>query len=370
MTFFPKTKNELKNIFINNYSNVYKFPLTAPLPGITLNNNQTYQCFRNASMYFLYRMQNEIWDNIDVLRTDISNITTFTDAEFNQYLIIQTMIELMDDAFINTLYTSDSIETKRTKFLDSRLELLKDFTHKQKYDYGLLRNHRRERNDEIYRELSNGDATEEASLRASVRLQDGGISREFINNFITIRRFLNLSIDFTNNISSNTSNSNYIIVNVDPKIDISSFIVNKNNYVDKKNSKNEYYKLVGILYDCPDGVAHQVASVCFACDCDLPTPTHIFMDDHTKKVMKLDSTFNKNNLTYGCETDKTKVDILLYEKVTVRPNLQDKINQYLTTQGNATNSFVAYGGGFNYEKKYIKYKNKYLSLKKLFNSYQ
>jgi hypothetical protein len=304
-------------------------------------------------------MQNEIWENIDKLRTDIAKITTFGDAEFNQYLIIQTLIELMDDTSINSLYSTGTLEQKRTNFLDSRFDLLKDFTDVNKYNYGLLRNYKASRDIQL--------ATDIGVVGMGFDFGNGGISREFVDNFIGVRRFLKLSVDIVEDISSSNSNVNYFIVKPPAKVDISNFIFNNHNYIDKKNGNNEFYKLVGVLYDCPDGIGHQVTSVCFSCDCDLPNPKHIFMDDHQKVVMKLDNTFNKKNLQWGCKTHDIKVDILLYEKVSVKSMLQYNINQYKESIGQSK-TFVAVGGGnIDYKNKYIKYKNKYLTLKNMYN---
>jgi hypothetical protein len=362
------SKNELKNIFIVNYPNVFVKPSGANVPGITLNNNQSYQCFRNAAFYFMYRMRAEIWNNIDNL--NMGPVASMSDSDFNLYLITQTFIELMDDQIINRVIPgSDSIQKKRTTFIDSRFDQLKGESGLAKYSfYGLL-SYNQQRKQQVRQDfvapgmLKNiNDSSMDSMLNLNI---NGGVSQEVLDHFLTTRLYFSNAnllypIKELTNISTISTNPNYIMVNMSSQPKISDFITNIHNYVDKTNANGINYKLVGILYDCLNGVPHQISSVCFGDNCNLPTPKHIFMDDHHKNVMDLSNPFDLSKLKWGCAIE-TRVTYLLYESDNAVTGLKSKIDSYLAASlGNHSNSFQI---GGDYYQKYLKYKNKYIELK-------
>ena len=132
----------------------------------------------------------------------------------------------------------------------------------------------------------------------------------------------------------------------------------------------ETYKLVGILYDCPNGITHQVTSVCYGDKCINHDPTyikHTFIDD--KKII-MNKELNPSNfkiradtsLEWGCKNRGINIMCLLYENILVVEQLQKSIDNFLLE--NSLSYPVVIHGGSKYKNKYLKYKNKYLNLKK------
>jgi hypothetical protein len=373
------TKDELKRIFISNYNSTHGMGISS-----SLNNNMSLQCFRNSSYYLLSRVQSDIWDSIDTL--PVKTWATMTTDEKNLYIYIQTFIELMDDQIINRLGNcatpgltfkvpckSSIIEEKRTNFIDTRLN-----------------------------SINTTNANKHTSLGVQIYgLPNGGYSSAVVSflktNYLKNIQIINLK-DVDTNLKKNfdilglTNLSNYILIKLEEEEDGTytypdgpSFPIPGESLPDtnkvyplindiklkkfNKHGTDHDYKLVGMLYDCPVGIAHQVTSLCYGDKCLETPPEHIFHDDKkkfTKKLITSDFTSGKNSgLDYGCATGKKQVLYLLYEKLSVQAELQAKITAFITANPDLSDIVIKGGGMDKYYSKYLKYKQKYLQLKKL-----
>jgi hypothetical protein len=369
----------LKTLFISNYGNSYGVPAGRPYPGISLYNNRLYQCFRNAAFYFLNRMQSEIWRGIGRLPA----VPPTTDPDFDQYLIIQTFVEIMDDGIINRLYPgADAIERKRTNFIDDRFQQLRIPQADSKYsNYGVLsRTNLQAKHQQSARSM--GFVDDPTTNKTAVQIAEGmgllgpgGLTMDVFIEFLENRIYFRSHTAESNNLPNiplttieplNTTQDYIRIKKIGDILSINDFITNIGNYRTIQNTNGEGYRLVGVLYDCAN---HQITSVCFGNDCDLANPRHIFMDDHVKHVKQLSAPFNQAGLQYACTTGYVNVQYLLYEKVSVRADLQAEIQAFISSNGiHRTTPFVVVGGGNNdYYSLYQKYKNKYLQLKNKLN---
>ena len=364
------SKDELKQLFIFNYKTTFGNGEI-----MALNNNDGYQCFRNAAFYLLLRFQKKIWDLIDTLPVAINFNSLGSDDDKNKYLVIQTLIELMDNTIINRLISVGTIEKKRTTFIDNRLDIFIT-TPSNKYQLlGLLNKYSQAYFTEIASILGMSVADYKAIAGTA-----GGQSSNVINFIVTnIFNTSNISLDIkptlldiSNNIVSETNNYLLYKINTVLAKDIYSDL---NTYKLLTNSTGETYKLVGILYDCG---THQITSVCFGSQClDIKADgyvTHNFIDDNlfikNKSLNPNDYELGKvTGLNYSCRTaSNLKVDYVLYEKVQAVTELNTEINSYLTTNNLTVTDLVIHGGGNNdeyYKLKYLKYKAKYLKLKNI-----
>ena len=130
------------------------------------------------------------------------------------------------------------------------------------------------------------------------------------------------------------------------------------------------YKIVGITLNC--GNRHSISALCYGTDCD--TKTFTVLNDLTRNV---------NNLLTGpfkfgdhCSSDINviKIETILYEKNDVVSKIEIKINTDIPSIIKKRFPRVRlqidlpkiHGGNINdiYYKKNLKYKEKYLSLKK------
>jgi len=350
------SKDTLKTLFINNYNNSYGVPSSSPYPGLSLHNNKGFQCFRNAAFYMVNRMQSELWNGIDRLP-----VLPTSDKDKNQYLIIQTFVEMMDDRIINSLYSSGTIEFKRTEFIDERFKQLLNVTDSSKYiSYGVQEpKYETARNNELLTFMSMAD------LRANGMLNKGGNSQDVLVEFLVNQVYFNSTSLSGFPAGQITGTTDYIKISLSEPVD--NFIKKYITYKTITNNLNEPYRLVGILYDCPYSTTHSITSVCFGDHCDLDDPTHIFMDDDLKIKKNLGPSFNRNGLQWSCgDAGKSmNVGFLLYEKKSVRARLQKQIQDFIDANNIVRSSpFVVVGGGNkDYFTLYQKYKNKYLQLK-------
>jgi hypothetical protein len=374
MTDNSFNKNELKSLFIHNYNSKNGASISS-----SLNNNMSYQCFRNAAYYLLSRLQLDIWNLIDTLPN--INTTPFaglTPDNINLYTIIQTFIELMDDNIIASLGIGTTIEIQRTYFLDNRLESLNTHNNNKYSALGVLKS--------IYK-------------GSYMKSSSGGTSPTVINFFQT-KFFKDLkisNIDYDDRFKFIKKNidglnisipSNYILFKFNygsnenlPSPDemfsrINSFKIKK--FIQTDNSISNY-NLVGILYDCPKGIGHQVTSICYQPNCTSSLPIHNFHDDQHKILNKeLNSVDFKigtdTGLKFGCKNQGIGIQYVLYEKTCVKDILQGKIDEFIrsnpadypvSTNFSFPSGVIIKGG--DYKNKYLKYKQKYLQLKNSIN---
>lgn len=365
------SKDELKKIFIFNYKDTFG---TGKV--MSLNNNQTYQCFRNAAFYLLMRYQKVIWNLIDTLPTVANFAEIVSDVDKNKYLIVQTLIELMDDTIINRLMSDEkdnTIEKRRTSFLDNRLENFKTDDHLKYSNLGLLTTYR----DAYLTQLASTLVMEKEEVEL---WGNGGISSEVVefilaNIFNNNTKFKTLS-KFTdiNETEFGDSNPDYVLFKFGDTA-VSDIFGSINDKKLLTSSTGERYKLVGLLYDCPNGIAHQITSLCYGNQClDNDASGYIkhnFFDD---QKMLPNKTLNPANfrprvdtgLQWACKNGGIIAQLVLYEKVSAVEQLDVEIKTYLGSKTLKYDSLVIHGGGKNdeyYKLKYHKYKMKYLKLK-------
>ena len=363
------TKDELKFLFMDNYRHnhkIYRLP--------ALNNNLGNQCFRNASFIFLSRMQYVIYGMLCILNDDLTK-----NEDFNKYLIIQTLIELMDNIIIENLINSNSaIAQKRTTFLDNRLDeyrfnegypdnigalyvtkqleglqptldlsnIQKMIEYKIKYlkngIFGLLQ-YRKARDE--YQHILFGTVVDSVSGGNSYDVIDYLINNVFHKESIFIS---------TDRTAQEEPHKIYTIYNtnmkgVQIKGDIERYKIKTNTTTKDK------YKLVGILYNCE---RHEFASICFGDNCE--TRMHTFINDATVS-------FKEITEKVGCSSNINTTVSLLYENEIVQDHmnqefLKNPLFEGLRKEVDLVPPYI-HGGNINYYDKYKKYKTKYITLK-------
>ncbi len=357
------SKNDLKTLFIFNRPLIYTKPNEYQIPGVPID-NPTYECFRNASLHFMIRMRFELWNNIDLL-----NNNPVSDMDFNKYLITQTLIELMDEQIINRVIQGDvSIQVKRRRFINDRFNQLRNVENSTKYSsYGLTQYY----DDKVRKCLE-----EFAEVHGPLHLHNerdyqfcnerGGVPDLVFNEFFIIKNYFSENnVRYLDNVNefetlSNINQPNYIRTRIIPQLRINDFISNIGNYVTKRINGGKTYTLVGILYDCPENTAHNITSVCFDDDCLSTPPKHVFLDDEKKIVNELRNVFNQTELKHGCTIGNILVIALLYEANDVKERLNESIRTFVR----GIRGQPRHHGGSAYYTKYLKYKNKYLELKR------
>lgn len=371
------SKDKLKKIFIFNYKNGYG------AGRITALHNAEYQCFRNAAFYLLLRCQKQLWNLINTLPIEPSDVIIGNSNYLNKYLVIQSLIELMDDEIIKKLITdamSPQLQEKRRIFLDDRLEYYKGLAPQFKYqNLGVIGINGSNKN--AY--FADKAVEMEMSVEACEQLMGlaGGHSSNVINFLIT-RIFTNDNIYLKNDVKTfdemktniTIQNKNYLLykfvssppTNKQPTAE--SLFRNINNYTLVQNSRSQNYKLVGILYDCGD---HQLTSVCFGAQCI--SSSHNFIDD---EKITMDKSLNPDRYTpgfntglnYGCRNAQNLlINYILYENVNAVSELNCDIRRFCGRNNIKIRDLVIHGGSGsdNYKTKYLKYKAKYLYLKKV-----
>jgi len=164
---------------------------------------------------------------------------------------------------------------------------------------------------------------------------------------------------------------------------ISAYVIRKfGNLTTKLSDINTLnipdYKIVGITLNC--GNRHSISALCYGNDCI--TQNFTVLNDMTRNINKLiDSSGNisiTGNFGSLCSQNLSdiKIETILYEKNNVVSDMQTKINidikniiiTLFPKAGKIPIDFpTLHGGNINniYYTKYLKYKEKYLNLKKL-----
>ena len=384
------TKDDLKRLFISGYlskNNKIDFLNQAEI-NINFNNNKEDQCFRNAAFYFLLRMRYTIWITIDDLVNNPYD-QGISDIDYNKYLVIQTIIELYNDTIIQKYFPElDTMSEKRTNFIDTRFDRLK-LSGSDKYTkYGVLTelNHFERNKEHLFTMgyinekqkkmlIDNFERSLHPAYRDTYKLfkhLKGGISTQVITEVIANILSKNVSISKRLNMKNIYKEIiemknvyNYHIVDLGSNTNISDFFRKIDSLKSIIIYDHEYF-LVGILYDCPSNVAHQIASICYGEDDCIDKNRHLFLDDDQKNIKTLIETdFNKDGFSFSCgETNKPfMVSMLLYEKKNIKNLIDLEINSFIKNIGIGTGIKripVLVGG---HKQKYLKYKNKYLQLK-------
>jgi hypothetical protein len=385
------TKHELKSLFINGYlskNNSIDFLNQSDI-NINFNNNKSFQCFRNAAFYFLLRMRYTIWITIDDLVDNPYN-QGISDIDYNKYLVIQTIIELYNDDIIKKHFpSSDTMSIKRTNFIDARFDELKlsSFDKYVKYgvltpknnferikqsllEFGMITSEQNKMNETAFEDSLRQPGNEYANnFYKEYKNQNGGISTDVITEVIA--NILSKKVSISERITLDTIHEkitnmeniyNYHIINLGSNTNITNFLDIIDN-LKNISIKDKDYILVGILYDCPNSIAHQITSICYG-EVDCTTNKHLFLDDHSKIIKTLTKTnFNRTNLLWSCgDTGKPfNVSMLLYEKKNIKDLIDIEINSFIKKNINFHEKLSIQFGG--YKQKYLKYKNKYIQLK-------
>lgn len=130
-----------------------------------------------------------------------------------------------------------------------------------------------------------------------------------------------------------------------------------NDFVNLKNNEDNLYNLVTISYNC--GNKHSVASTCYGKEClDFK---HILINENKKFEVDLKN-FNSGSKGNHCIAEKMSLENITFELNSYVKKLLNDIQIYSTTNGLTMPNI--HGGGDRFKLKYLKYKNKYLMLKK------
>lgn len=271
---------------------------------ISLKNIQTYQSFRNASIFLISRLYKIIFQLIDMLPENI-NSTNYNSIDreiIDLYLIIQTLIELKCPQIINKIFSNtDDISTKNANFLDYRLGQT-NFECKIKHQqFGLL-------NNPDFKITPNRGGNSRETIDFFMKKYFGSLLHYWkCDNFLHV---------YKNNF---VSDKDYILIDIG-NIDVNNIYINLDNIKNIKNKNGEKYMLCGLLYGCPEWPGssrrHEIFSQCddFT-KCNLKN--HTFHDDqiiHTDFLENYDSI--KKNLQWGCRDFKpVQIQFILYEKI-------------------------------------------------------
>ncbi len=114
------------------------------------------------------------------------------------------------------------------------------------------------------------------------------------------------------------------------------------------------YNLCGVAWNCNN--RHSISSICFGKDCkDL---VHIYLNEDKQRIKVPIGEYSG----YMCHPkEKVSGTLLLFERRTSVCKLKKLMKEY--SEENGMEMPIVRGGNFNYYKKYLKYKKKYLELK-------
>ena len=273
------------------------------LNNINLKNIQTYQCFRNASIFLISRLYKIIFQIIEMLPENINtkNYMLIDKKIVDFYLLIQTLIELKCPDIINKIIpTTEDISIKNARFLDYRLSQT-NFECKIKHQtFGLL-------NNPDFKISPNRGGNSRETIDFFMKKYFGSLIHYWkCDNFLEIYKN-----DFV-------ANKDYILIDVG-NINVDDIYTNLDNIKFLENSKKNKYMLCGLLYGCPEWTGsfrrHEIFSQCDDVDtCNLKK--HTFHDDQIIHVDFLNNYDNiKSNLQWGCRISKPiQIQFILYEK--------------------------------------------------------
>ena len=315
------TKSKLKfidNIYSpNELLNIYN---TYYLTQIGIQNIQTYQCFRNASIFLISRLYNSIKDILKKLQP--LSIVNPSEDDKNKYIIIQTLVELKCDDIINNLFSgTDNISKKRAKFLDDRFNQTSYPCYVKHQQFGLLDNPEYKKILLQEKKLIRGSDAITALDLYIEHLFGDYVHYWQCDNFLTI---FHKKYDFN-------ATKDYIIILTNDII-VNDIYQNINQIKLIKNSKGIEYMLCGILYGCPawtgSGRKHEIFSQCDTYD-DCKNNIHTFHDDqiiHKTNITNYQSI--KDILQWGCKKDYKQVIVssIVYEKIVQTPQKEYNIN--------------------------------------------
>ena len=230
------------------------------LNNINLKNIQTYQCFRNASIFLISRLYKIIFQIIELLP---ENIDLSDKKIIDFYLIIQTLVELKCSDIINKIIQdNENISIKNAKFLDYRLGQT-SFECKIKHQtFGLL-------NTPDYKITPNRGGNSRETIDFFMKKYFGSLLHYWrCDNFLQI---------YKNNF---VADKDYILIDIG-NINVDDIYEKLDNIKIIQNKKNKYM-LCGLLYGCPEWPGsyrrHEIFSQCneFA-ECN--SKIHTFHDD-------------------------------------------------------------------------------------------
>jgi len=377
------SKNELKLLFKEQYKNITNINLA--------NLVNRCQCFRNTAIFLIMRMEALIWKKIDEL-PDNATYDTLLINDKNKYLILQTLIELLDNRIINKVMNNYN-ENDRTKFLDTRLSeydiVVTDEMRKIEPDQELTLPIIHIKGEFKYRKLglTNNLNIESSNKLNAIRM---GIDySEYIEmidkscggEVSEVIRFLYDNIfdkGFLYNTNYNleklhenfeATDKEYILIQLNKNISIFDFLKTFDNFKSKSGLDGKKYRLVAITYDCypkqeakgNDDIPHQFISFCYGDD-SCNHNAHYFRTDNLSYKINTDQTYVITSdlfeaptmFDYSCRNGAISVEFLLYENV-------DAIKTIYASS--------IKGGNSKYKHKYLKYKKKYLNLYKKIELY-
>lgn len=141
----------------------------------------------------------------------------------------------------------------------------------------------------------------------------------------------------------------YIILD-DGRITINNLVTKITSY-DLTN-----YYLCGVSWNC--GGKHSVVSLCYDGDCNLDTLIHTFVNETTRVRQSLTAEYTG----HLCSSKYIGTELMVFENRACVGSLREAVRRYIgTSEMHMPN---IHGGSVNYYDKYIKYKNKYIELKK------
>lgn len=286
---------DLLHIYDKNYLN-----------NISLKNIQTYQCFRNASIFLISRLYKIIFKIIDMLPENINteNYISIDRKIIDFYLIIQTLVELKCPKIINTIIiTTEDISIKNARFLDYRLSQT-NFECKIKHQtFGLL-------NNPDFKITPNRGGNSRETIDFFMKNFFGSLLHYWhCDNFLQI---------YKNNF---VADKDYILIDVG-NINVDEIYKNLDNIKNIQNDKKTRYTLCGLLYGCPEWPGsfrrHEIFSQCDDIDkCN--SKIHTFHDDQIIHEDFLENYDNiKSNLQWGCKISKPiQIQFILYQKSSI-----------------------------------------------------
>jgi len=132
-----------------------------------------------------------------------------------------------------------------------------------------------------------------------------------------------------------------------------------NTFTNLKNDEMDAYNLVTLSYSC--GHAHSIISTCYGENC--LNLKHVLINEHERHELDLKN-FSKGFKGKHCKFESMTLENITFELDLCVKKLKDDIKIYSTS--NSLTLPNIHGGEDNFKLKYLKYKSKYVALKKIY----